>query len=234
MERIFLKYERCNMKRYKSVFSSNEISCYPSLFIESLNFQEGVLKVDNYVDIVTSFLIEAENDIFIKKESRSVVDILNDKFYFLSMKFIQREKTKGKGFLIKGKTIQNGDMNEIHIYFDFDSESLKVNKQVFHGFINSVQQVIYHELVHRFQLLRTNIEKFKTKNISNITDKYELMAYAFNIVQEFRFNMYYDDEIKKMISSKNSEVSYILNEFRKLQDSSLLNQLYKYIYLYLE
>lgn len=112
-------------------------------------------------------------------------------------------------------------------------------------------KLIKHEIIHRVQKTNVHNQKMKSKIYDNskkvpaeyYAGKYEIMAYAYTIIQDLRLLGNYDDEeiLQSLRSNKAKDLiqigdySYTFRMYTKLFDleSDVVKKLYKYIFQYL-
>lgn len=109
------------------------------------------------------------------------------------------------------------------------------------------ERLLKHEIIHRQQFLRVNneeviqkiIKKSRQDQINYFKSKQEIMAYAWQIVYDFRITGKPDEVIKELINkesffaTKNSKILEIYKNLFK-EGSEEIKLLYKYIYMYLD
>jgi hypothetical protein len=231
------------MKRYKRL-KENYID-------EGHNFFEKVQKPENYLKIIKKYITEFNN----KNEFLNLDDLITSlNSYFLNEKLVFRKSEKtpkyNSGVVSMGYQPKT---NEIYIFYcDKIQNAFKIqNKQYdyeyFEIFLENFIMFLGHEIIHRMQLI-----KDKTKTIGAMSHenkrKYlakpiEIMAHAWEIVQEFKFNNRTNSDIQLILKSKRDEenlkwifFSKRLEEYYKTFPvaSNTMKLLYKYIYLYTE
>ena len=133
----------------------------------------------------------------------------------------------------------------------FCSPSIKdlfIDKNIEIKFLQTFKELIGHELIHRSQFINRHLNKSESNIIKGppqefkkyVSQKTEIMSYAWQIIEELRFKGFADKEILNYIQSKrsnenlnpdNSMLDYYIYNFR---DTSVLNLLFKYMYEYIE
>ena len=218
---------------------------------------EAVIRSDRYVSVVINefrkLLQEYDGKVF--RYPVYLFDILNEKFKKYNFEFVEK-------YDVNNNDYQTGiDMGEIlprnlKIIFYCNSVlgDLFVNRDLQKGFLTKFDQILGHELIHRGQFLnvqgehlRAEIFKLKPEDaIGNEYDKAmhyysrkgEIMAYAWMVIEELRFNGYSANKILEIIHNniKTENESLVLDQYRKLFtiEDIQLKRLYKYIYEYIE
>lgn len=214
-------------------------------------FYEKVQKPENYLYIIEKIIKEFNK----KNEFLNLEDLiisLNSKFMNEKIIFIKSEQTPkyNSGIVTAGYNPKN---NEIYLFYcdkilnAFKIQNIKYDHEYFELFIENFIMFLGHEVIHRMQSI-----KDKTKSIGIMSKenkrKYlakpiEIMAHAWEIVQEFKFYKRTDDDIKLILKSKRDKenlkwifFSPRLGEYYSTfkVTSKTMKLLYKYIYLYLE
>lgn len=212
---------------------------YKSLFLPKI--YEAVIRTNKYEKILNGILNKVFNDIPI---SNNVVEYLNDKFkpYYITFEIKTVSNTDIIKFgIIKGKTINN-KVQEIFIYCTNYINEIFKNKFLYSQFQEICLQVLRHELVHRGQFIneakqlmpdRSILDKEEIKYYSS---KYEIMAFANMIVEEYRLNGIQDNMILKKINTRDVDDNEFISFYQKHFKTQplIINRLYKYIYEYIK
>lgn len=140
--------------------------------------------------------------------------------------------------------------NDDTLHIILSDKTLKKNptENDYKEFVNDFSLMVGHELIHRFEAIKMNNIELANRllKVSILKQKlyygskYEIMAYAWQIVNTFRLFGKIDSDIKIMLRS-NSDVKFkygdlMLKKYHDIftiQDAEL-KLLYKYMYLYLK
>jgi len=238
------------MKRYKRKFEDQSTD-KESIMEYTSKMYEMVLHPNNYVNLMKDKL----NLFYNKNDFMDLKDlIISLNSYFLNEK-IEFKKSPlvepfGNGLLKGGYQPKTGT---IYLFYDnniIDSFKLQNNKNLntdFKWFLETFEELLGHEVVHRLQFLKDNIKKIGVMSDKNekeyLAQPKEVMAYAWQIVQTFK--MYkYDNEFIRFILKDREDTESLKNinyipMFKKYynyfpKNSNVIKLLYKYIYLYTE
>jgi hypothetical protein len=214
-------------------------------------FKEAVIRTNKYANVITdhfrSINKKLKNNIF--SQTRELTKELNINFSDYDLKFIFIGQVNPLDVKESGiQEMETGSMSyEINVICNqfFKSNFITSDEKLFGDFYD----LMVHELTHRGQLLlkkikNLEIELSKKTNYGEkqyLSDRYELMAYANQTIEELRFEGYTDNQIIVMIKSfnfkdcKSAIISYYLKVFdkHKNEDLKILKQFFKYIYEYL-
>lgn len=211
---------------------------------------ESVIRVDKYAKLITDHLIS----VFEK-------DIKNEKLPFYAFcekinKFFSKYNIIFNPMMLNFKDLLRSDIQDGIVTMETGSKSLQIRVNVcanvlnifkdseffYKKFLPNFKLLISHELIHRIQFMKN-----KTKYISqpiNDFDNYisydELMSYAFQTIEEFRFAGMDDNSILKKIKSTKDEektVSTTFDFYRtdiKKRFIKQYNQYLKYMFEYLK
>ena len=235
---------------YKNLKEGEEIPwgpTYKPLF-------EAVIRSDRYVSIVINEfrkLLQENNG----KKFRFVYDaclFLTNTFSKYNFEFIEKYDTDNnyQSGIDKGATTP-GNL-KIIFFCNASLGDLFTNKELQKRFLIDFDEILGHELIHRGQFLnvqgnKLRAEIFKLKPDDSMGNDYnkemhyysrkgEIMAYAWMIIEELRFNGYTTDKILNIIKNNipTENESVILEQYRKLFtiDDVQLKRLYKYIMVY--
>lgn len=145
------------------------------------------------------------------------------------------------------KFVWNGSTDAKNISSVWCNTNIVEAYQNYNEFKAQFEKFLKHEIIHREQQRRINNEKVIDKiiklsrqsQIKYYGSKQEIMAYAWQIIFDFRIAGKPDEIIKQLISKD----SFVANRFSKPleayktlfeKDSDVLKLLYKYIYMYLD
>lgn len=180
-------------------------------------------------------------------ESRELTKYLNYFFeeYYIQFSFIGFDEDSDGSGITKMQTGNKSYTTIVRCNQDFRS-NIKTNSQIL---VQTFYELITHELTHRGQFLLNELNIFNDKkNIKDklgwknyLSQKYELMAYANQAIEELRFEGHSNNDILVMIKSfnfrdsKSTTIKNYMETFDKKVSSDLkiLKQLFKYMYEYL-
>lgn len=246
------------MKRYKSIFQYKDDEILNFCIKEDQNggrfcgndyiFIEKV--IDNSVELTEIGDLIYDHKITIQKCSYidECISLLNNFLVKRKIKFLYTGKDNKDIIPIGGTSIKNQD---ILIYCSSRFQELLEstgNNNIFEEFLTNVFRILGHELIHREQILRIKrqdlIDSIHKKSSEDkrkyYSNKYEIMAYAWQIVNSMRMSNLSDSSIKKILSL-NSKTKFdlggdILQIYHNLfkDSSSIIKRLYKQMYEYLE
>jgi hypothetical protein len=215
-------------------------------------FDEAVINVDKYSKLLQDiFYKKIKHDVKNKEFNRIVLQWYFNKIFTpfcITFKIIKDEQIK-KGYeyrygLIQAETLMD-KCSTIILFCNLNILDFNKSDTIFEEFSRIFIKAISHELIHRIQVIEISDLKIKRALANNkkedfeyYSTKQELMAYAWEILEELRFSGLTDNEIEKKFKTLNFTVmhSNILNKYLKLYDNhpKVLQQLYKYIYMYIE
>jgi len=246
------------MKRYKSVFDrlnepvntfyNGEYHTPPSRTSEFL--VEAVYRPDKYVNIVYNHLksiLKIYNKSF--KYGELVCEFLTDKFKEFNIIFNYEGSFNSDGRKYAINSMDTG-VNSLTITIQcspiIDQLFLSIDLQKL--FLQYFKELIGHELIHRSQSISIKnytLQKYINKYINiaqgvgYYADKAELMSYAWQIIEELRFQGAYDMDILEYIKDigKHPGYSCLIYEevyLKYYRNTMVINRLIKYIYEYLK
>jgi hypothetical protein len=234
---------------YKKYFKNSlSINDDPSIFL-----LENVLKPENYVKILKEHFLKHKKGILRKNRTPERLCIylsLLFKKYKIEFQLDFAIKSLENDYLYgvsKGEYhIGKKNKNDIVIVCNSNIQSIQTDERFLNTFLDIVLKIIGHEIIHRLQGLNVKDEELRKKIYSNntkdiriyLSNKYEVMSRAWQIIEELRFQGVNDSRIKEIIkNSKNYGMSASLYEYRRIfsdNQQEVLNLLYKYVFLYLE
>jgi len=198
---------------------------------------EDVLNPDYVLQIVRS-IQKNKQALIHSKTAERLVDLLNDilvqdNIYFIYNKFNDDLIYKG-GFYKK--------TGEIEIHLGQAINNILEKEENFNSFLLKAKEVIGHELIHRLQFIKDNEKKMDAEKYDTIKEylssPYEIMSFAWQIVEWHRNDGMDDDEIKKMLQKKDlgKYKNGVLDKFHDVFSiaDKPLRLLYKYMYMYLD
>ena len=230
---------------------AEEKSWYPSFKI----IREAVIRSDKYVSLVIDemriFLKWHKNESF--KYAFKICSLLNKQFAKYNFEFIERNE---EGYdLISGldEAVTLPNNFKIIFYCNMILKDLFIHEEIQKQFLIDFDKLLGHELIHRGQFLDTQdshlrAEIFKVRpentyknkhdyNLAYFSRKEEIMAYAWMIIEELRFNGYTVDKILKVIKSDTivKNTASMLDVYKSIFtiEDAQLKRLYKYMYEYI-
>jgi hypothetical protein len=241
------------MTRYKRKFEYNEKEFTLSIK-GSASLVEAVYRPDKYVDILYN---QMKNIIKINagkkfKYNEKLVLYLSEQFKEFNIEFDYSGHSFNDGgdtginvMVIGSKTL------DIIIYCSPSIEKLFIDKDFQLDFLSSFKQLIGHELIHRSQFISIrnyrnkvkinryiNSPKYQTE-VAYFADKAELMSYAWQIIEELRFQGADDKDVLEYIKDTGKHPEYYCLVYEEIylkyyRNTKVINQLIKYIYEYLK
>jgi len=207
-----------------------------NLFQPTKKLIEDVLNPDYVLQIIRS-IQKNKQALVHSKTAERLVDLLNDilvqdNIYFIYNKFNDDLIYKG-GFYKK--------TGEIEIHLGQAINNILEKEENFNSFLLKAKEVIGHELIHRLQFIKDNEKKMDAEKYDTIKEylssPYEVMSFAWQIVEWHRNDGMDDDEIKKMLQKKDARKykNGVLDKFHDVFSivDKPLRLLYKYMYMYL-
>jgi hypothetical protein len=241
------------MKRYKRKIEDTEKEfTRSSRGITSLI--EAVYRPDKYVDILYN-----QMKTIIKTNSGKKFKYNEKLVIYLSEQF----REFNIGFDYSGHSFNDGDATGINvmvigsktldivIYCSPSIEKLFIDRDFQLEFLSSFKQLIGHELIHRSQFISVenyrnqikinrynNSPKYQTE-VGYFADKAEVMSYAWQIIEELRFQGANDRDILEYIKDTGKHPEYHCMIYEEIylkyyRNTTVVNQLIKYIYEYLK
>lgn len=224
---------------------------YTSKFKENtIYFIEANIYPEEYLSSISKKIDKVNLSKYSKINPVKICKKLSELFFFNHIEFIYQPK------IIAG--------NEDYIQYGINSGATLPNRKARIGiFINPrivniagsrdfeiefkkwLLLIIKHELIHRGQNLRIKDLKLRSMvmqkdyktHIDYLSDKHEIMARAWEIVELFKLIGYGTERIKSMLKSNDIEKmqNYTLRVYHDWfnMDSDVLKLLYKYMYGYL-
>lgn len=218
------------------------------------SFFEAVQRPENYVRVIIEDLQRRQNTIQQIAKKNNILNLaLWLSTYLRKYKIIIRvDEEIGDyfGFSKEAETLPD-KYNTIRMYIN--SKALLIAKEdtehLFDRFLMGFSNILGHEIIHRLQFhnkVNVDLQKYL---MSSKTDaeywykKQEMMAYAWTIIEEFRFMKLSDEQILNIIKNVEIKKSHILTlhvpQLYKyylilfIDDTEARNRLHKYIYEYL-
>ena len=230
------------MKRYVRYFGIDD----------SFKITEAIINPNLYLDQIEKDL----NDLsFFKFKNVSLKNIsfkLNIIFRKSKIQFIPQSNINDDPYepnikfgINSGATISN-KTNDIGIFINENIVRSLQNKEAYPFFVKWLLFVLKHELVHRGQHLKVKDAKLRNEVFQKspkdrreyLSDKQEIMARAWEIIELFKLFNYQQDKIREILKSKELE-KYQNFTLRVYHDEFTMKDwqlklLYKYMYMYLE
>jgi hypothetical protein len=213
-------------------------------------FYEKVQKPENYLNIIKDKIINLH-----KQEYKNIDDIitnLNNTFKTEKIIFLKysHELKYSSGISSAG---YNPKTNYIYLFYTnqigkaFKIKNEEYDSEYFNLFIENLHDFLGHEIIHRMQFLKDKKKEIgimSTENrIKYLSKPKDVMAHAWEIVQEFKLYNKSDLEIRMLLKSKRDEYNLKWLMFSpRLKtyytsfdiNSKTMKLLYKYIYEYTE
>lgn len=222
--------------------------------IDIFSFNEGVVSPE-YTNEIEKYFNELHSQIKKLKFSslRPLCFWLSRKFKKYSIRFKEEEKIdySTDPYVLLGIIKAGTKTNKKGVITIRCSEQLlqiQSSDKYFKSFLPAIIKIIGHELIHRKQMVQVEGIKlrnyiFDHENIKEIqkylSNKQEVMARAWQIIEEFRYKGLNDNQILKILQTNKDTriVAYsptlmIYLDFFNIKDN-VFKVLYKYIYLYL-
>lgn len=204
-------------------------------------FNEAVYSPDNYINKNIVPLIKQLADIvYDSKTYKEIEKKLNKLFSTFYIKFVFTKEVSAFG--IVGASTTNDKIQSITIYLSSNLLELR-NTTGMKEFFLELKSKISHELIHRLQFIKANRDKLNSrKRITDekeyMSDKLEIMAYAFNTVEYFRMMGMVDSDLKNRLKKKDIMLNSCFfyqkyNEVFTIEDKEL-KLYFKYMYMYLD
>jgi hypothetical protein len=204
-------------------------------------FDEAVYSPDNYINKNIVPLIKQLADIiYDSKNHKEIEKKLNKLFASFYITFTFTKEISAFG--IVGASTTNDRTQSITIYLSTNLIALR-NTTAMKQFFLELKSKISHELIHRLQFIKANKDKLNLqKRITNekeyMSDKHEIMAYAFNTVEYFRMIGLTDLDLISRLKKKDIMLNSCFfyqkyNEVFNMEDKEL-KLYFKYMYMYLD
>ena len=228
------------------------ISFYKPSHAMSYFISESVIRPDKYIVLLCDNL-------------KSIIQSNQGKKFAVSELFCKFINSKLKIFNIEFRSSNTFDNEEsklsgvnvmftgyksltIIIFCSPIINELFINKELSTHFLQVFKEIVGHELIHRSQFINRHLNKSESNIMRQppeefnkyLSQKTEIMSYAWQIIEELRFKGLSDTKILNYIKTKrndnnldyeNNILDYYIYTFR---DTQVLNQLFKYMYEYLK
>jgi len=213
-------------------------------------FPEAVINVDKYSTLLERVTETIYRDLKGKSLNRvSMIRYFNKLFkkFKIEFKIVKEEQViKNNVYkigLIGAETLLD-KYSTIKIYCNMNIFDITTNEEACKLFIKFLIRLIKHELIHRVQVINILDLKIKKSLATNKKDQieyykniHELMAYAWEILEELRFSGLTDKQIEHKLKKLDFTANHsgILFHYVKMFDNNreVLHKLYKYIYMYI-
>jgi hypothetical protein len=229
---------------------------------------EPLIKIQDDKDVALSIILDEGHivcgplmDEFVLYEAVINIEVEKNEIQNILINFLNKHLNKSinelipnienllKNYKIKFKYINSNDYdpNTNIIYSILTNKVFLVDKN-FDSFINQFISLIGHELIHRYEAIKINNNEITNRLLKRpynerkkyFGSKYETMAYAWQIVNNFRTLGKKDKNIKILLQAQN-DIKFkfgggILVLYHKLFtiNDEELKLLYKYMYMYLD
>lgn len=245
------------MKRYIPLFSKSNEYLLKKEYLEGKSYSttcscptipfdpllEAVLIPKQEVSEIIQLLVKNKKELFVNKNKEEKLCYQLDKIlqkYKIS--FSYDSDNRNDVFFSKGFHEQTN--NFIYMICSTRIDLINENDKYFYDFLKEFNALIGHELVHRMQFIqRRHKIILNTSDQENIKEQLrgnqEIMAYAWQAIEELRYRFGKDKEILEHIKKYDLMFfrhSAILSAYYSLfeKDDPILKKFYKYMYLYLE
>lgn len=219
---------------------------------------ENIVEPEDYLLDILDTMDRMKKDLITKEYTlEKACSILNHVFKKSKIKFMpQKRIAYGNEYYInfginKGATIPD-KYATIGIFLNNNFLKMYGDEKFYKKFLLGFTEVLKHELIHRGQDLKVKDIKLRDKVMSQsddwkiekyLSNKQEVMAFAWQIVERFRIEGYSNIEIKNLLKSDSKpklSSSNILANYHYLfkkdikKNKDVLKLLYKYMYMYLD
>lgn len=211
---------------------------------------EGIIRPNKYTNEISAIVKRNSNLLSQNDNENNIIFLLNSLLYNkYKIHFIYDENSnRNLPISIAAYNYKNNDI-EVGITDTLlnNTKDNGILKQLF----EQIELIIGHEIIHRLQFGQNKIKKLMNKyNVENIddlnqvrkylSDKDEIMAYAWQIVEFFKVHDYSKEKIKTLLQSNHLdnekyqyEPLYYYHKVFTINDTPL-KLLYKYMYSYLD
>lgn len=230
---------------------TSQFKTKPQLYINEANvFPEEYLKdIEKKIDNLQLYKINNNK----KNVVKIICDKLNQKFILNNIKFIYQTQIDNNAYedyikygINSGATLPDRKA-KIDVFINPLIVGIIDNIKFEEEFKKHLLFILKHELIHRGQHLRVHNVKLRAEvhnkeyenQIKYLSDKQEIMARAWEIVELFKLRNYSIEEIKNILKSNDIRLKYTVHPLRVYldwfdKDSNVIKLLYKYMYGYLE
>jgi hypothetical protein len=210
-----------------------------------------------YLEDVENYLFKIKKDI--RKQKINKLKILNAyltiKFYKYSVIFIEDNENMNnidnipeyKAGITKSSCLSNRK-GTIKIYTNNNLLKIQTEDSLYDYFIKNVLRILGHELIHRHQGFVITNQKLKNYIMDHsklevenyLSNKQEMMARAWQILEEFRYVGLKNEDIRHLLSNieKGMRYSKTLYDyfvvFKDDENKDVFKRLQKYIYQYFD
>lgn len=204
-------------------------------------YTEAVYSPDEYIKSNITPLIKSLADIvYDSKTKKEIEKKLNKLFKSLYIEFLFVKDLSPIDIVSASTT--NNKTQTITIYLSNNLLQVRETNNMKLFFLE-LKSKLSHELIHRIQFIKANQSKLNNqkRDIDEreyLSDKHEIMAFAFNTIEYFRMSGIIDKSILQYIKQNNP----ILNTcffYKKYMDNFTMEDkelklYFKYIYMYLD
>jgi hypothetical protein len=230
------------MRKYKSVYEDHDLLLIQEqekgLLVCSDQLFEAVINPEEYTDNLVEILDKNKKILEQQTHPEDLCKLLSNLYY--SHKIIFKVFSSDNNLMI-----YSGSSDDENIYIRCTPAIIEAYDK-YEEFKNQFEKYLKHELIHRYQFLKMKsdsvikqiIRKSRRDQISYYGSPQEIMAYAWQIINDFRMTGKSDEVIKQLISKDSfiaTRYSAPLEMYKRLfqENSEVLNRLYKYMYEYL-
>lgn len=239
-QKLTRKEKDIRIKRYSRYLENYGRSSYP--------IYEAVIHVDKYLNILKDLFRHNRNNLLDYDEFENKIKKLNLIFKSYKIEFVLKEESGNNYGIVKGVFRKE----YIYVYVGYNFENALENEINYNTMLKNLFPLLAHELVHRGQWYKSkndflnfyafeNEEEIKKMDLTN---KWEIMAYALMTIESFRYAGYSDDKILNIFQSElrnNGKVPFFIskamdlyvNDIREL-NFEVYKRFLKYIYDYLK
>ena len=210
---------------------------------------EGIIRPNSYIEEMLNSL-KSNVGFLASVDKQHLSFFLNSLFYIKYKIHFNNDTDSSRGVPIS-KAAHNYRTNIIEVNItDILLNNLQ-DEKILNHFVEQFEIIVGHEILHRLQYGKNKIKNFMNKyNVEDVndlnqvrrylSDKEEIMAYAWQIVEFFKIHDYKREKIKNLL--KNNELEnekyqyeplYYYHKVFKINDAPL-RLLYKYMYMYLD
>lgn len=226
------KFEKCRNRHFLW-----EAVVQPEEYINNI-----IEKIDNIYDILKR---EKYNLKYFCKDLNK--HFKKNKIDFVADKEIKKAKDVYISYGINEGATLPDRFGRIRIYFNELALNIFKSDKIFNKFKEMLTVCLKHELIHRGQALRISDRKLRAKVLKKdyddiikyLSDKQEIMSFAWEIIELLRIKGLKNKEILSLIKSdikqlrRINEIIDIYFEYFSIEDYQI-KLLLKYMYMYLE
>ena len=221
--------------------------CYYLNTKNGIYLHEAVIDISIEKENIKKICKKIKNKIYEVNDFNELKSVLESSFNEYKVTFLFSDSNEND--FIKAGGFNVSEMR-IFIFFHPSLEKTidEKNEEDYELFCNQLTTILGHEIIHRFQALKIEYEelrkkifkKSKTEAKKYLSNKHEVMAYAWQIINSFKIYGLDYKEIRHILSLGDSSTKFILggqifsdyHDLFSMKDDTL-KLLYKYMYLYL-